>query len=350
MMARLDRGIGRRTHLRRTFRTLLAVATLLLPLGVRGAAAQERTERDAEWVSARIGMLSLETERDAEATLRPLAAHAWDILPRVESDLGIHPTERYRMILIPPGALRDSELIRLDDAAPPWAAGFMIPERRIGAIRIADAAHYPYGTLEAVLAHEATHQLLHDAVGDRIPLWFNEGVATLQGRRWSLEDMMITTGSILTSDLPRLDSLDTFFHSSAGEAEEAYAASFGFVSWSAHRYGSNFLRDVLRGTRERDFTRAWLGASGSTLEHSERAWRRECLIRYRWFPIITASSTFWLAITLLGLLVGVQKRARARRLREKWAREEPEQWELEAEHATEGDAEVERESDAPRDP
>jgi hypothetical protein len=107
---------------------------------------------------------------------------------------------------------------------------------------------------------------------------------------------------------------------------------------------------VLRGTRERDFARAWLAASGATLERSERAWRRECLLRYRWFPILTASSTFWLAITLLSVIAGAFKRARARRLRERWAREEPEPWELEAEQATEDPAARDDDPAAPRAP
>src|SRR5262245_28327491 len=53
----------------------------------------------------------------------------------------------------------------IDRAAPPWAAGYMIPSLRLGAVRLAQASQYPYGTLESALAHEATHMLLHDAVG-----------------------------------------------------------------------------------------------------------------------------------------------------------------------------------------
>jgi hypothetical protein len=276
----------------------------------------------AGWSRVRIGLCSLEAPAGAEPALRSLASRAWDILPQVESDLGVHPAARYRIILIPPAASRDSELIRLEAAAPEWAAGYLIPEQRIGAIRVAEAARYPYGTLEAVLAHEAAHMLIHDAAGERVPLWFNEGVATWQGRRWSLEDMMVYTTSLLTSDLPKLAALDSSFHGSAGEAQLAYAASFAFVSWNVHRHGRDLVRTVLRDSRSGSFAKTWLAATGTTLDRSEAAWRRESLIRYRWIPILTASSTLWIGITLLAMVAGVRKRARARRLREQWDRED----------------------------
>jgi len=73
----------------------------------------------------------------------------------------VRTAARFHMVLIPAGALADSDLRRLDESAPWWAAGFTIPERRVCAIRMAMAGRYPYGSLESVLAHEATHMLIH---------------------------------------------------------------------------------------------------------------------------------------------------------------------------------------------
>src|SRR5206468_11241739 len=140
----------------------------------------------------------------------------------------------------------DSEIARIDHAAPPWAAGYYVPSLRMGGIRLVEASRYPYGTLESVLAHEATHILLHDRLGERLPSWFDEGLATWEGRRWTLEDMVIVSTSLLTSDLPRLADMDHDFHSDAGDPQLAYAASFAFVSWSMHRHGPGFIRAVLR--------------------------------------------------------------------------------------------------------
>lgn len=56
----------------------------------------------------------------------------------------------------------------------------------------------------------------------------------------------------------------------------------------------------------------------------EAAWRRESLIRYRWIPVLTASSTLWLIVALFVVWAGFRKRARARALREQWETEEKE--------------------------
>ena len=274
----------------------------------------------------RIGLLGLEAAPGAEQAFRLLASEAPGIMRQVESDLDIRPARFYRIVLVPPSGARDPYIEQLDTEAPPWAAAFMVPRLRIGVIRTAEASRYPYGTLEATLAHEATHQLLFDAVGGRIPLWFNEGVATLQGRRWSFVDMVVHSTALLTSRLPPLAQLDAAFHADDSKAQLAYSASFGFVSWARNRYGPVFIRSVLREVRTRPFDAAWRSAAGGrTLEEDEQAWRRVTVLRYRWLPIVTASSTLWIVVMLLALAAGLRKRARAQRLREQWDREDAEE-------------------------
>jgi len=67
------------------------------------------------------------------------------------------------------------------------------------------------------------------------------------------------------------------------------------------------------------------------LPEAEAQWRRASLIRYRWLPVLTASSTLWILITLLSIVVGGYRRAQQRRLRERWEREEREERELDRE-------------------
>ena len=296
----------------------LAAAVLAVLAPIDAASGQAETGLP---VRARIGFMSLEAPAGSERRVEVLARGAETILPQLEAELGIHPLRRFRMLLIPPDAPADSEIVALDRAAPEWAAGFYVPRLRVGAIRVAQATRYPYGTLESVLAHETTHVLLHDALDGRLPLWFEEGVATWQGRRWSLQDVLVYS-AVLTTDLPSLAELDSSFHASEGEAELAYAASFAFVSRAVRTHGRAFLRDLLRQAGRRPFREAWAAASGSTLEEAEAAWRRESLWRYRWIPILTASSTLWLVITLFAVFAGARKRARLRRAREHWAEEE----------------------------
>jgi len=308
---------------------LLTISSLFI-YGVRSKACAEVTELPTagangirqgtgdRWVRERVELLSLEGPPEAERAVHTLAARATVILPQVESALGVRPAQLYRIVLVPAFGLSDSMLARMDQSAPEWAAGYMIPQQRIGAIRLARAAQYPYGTIESVLAHEATHLLLYDAAPGRLPLWFEEGVATWEGRRWTAEDMWIYARGLLTSDLPHLAELDSLFHATASEAELAYAASFAFVSWNAHRHGSDLLPRVIAEARSKPFGLAWLAATGEPLDRAEAAWRRESLIRYRWLPIVTASSTIWGLLALLAAWAGLLRRARARAARERW--------------------------------
>src|SRR5262249_28524275 len=119
-----------------------------------------------------VGALTLEAPPAQRHLLADLARDAAPALRRLEADLGARAAGPYRLVLIPPGRLEDPALAALDAGAPPWAAGFLIPERRVGGIRIARAENYPYADLASVLTHEAAHMLLHDAAGGSLPRWF----------------------------------------------------------------------------------------------------------------------------------------------------------------------------------
>jgi hypothetical protein len=262
----------------------------------------------------------------AERSFESLGPRAARIVAGVSQSLGIEPRAPYRMVLIPANGLRDSDLVRFDRGAPPWAAGFMEPRSRIGAIRLGQAARYPYGTPEAVLAHESAHQLLHDAPGLELPLWFEEGVATWAARDWQFEDVFQLSSRLITHDLPRLDALEPRFHGTPDQVDQAYAAAFAFVSWSAARYGSGFVRDVLTEARVHSFERAWRLATGIPLDRAESEWRRESLFRYRWLPLISGSGLLWLIVMIISFWVWLRRRRRARALEQAWEREDDGEW------------------------
>ena len=236
----------------------------------------------------------------------------------VSSDLGLAAMAPFRMVLITAAPPKDTTLARLDADVPEWAAGYMLRRERLGVIRLDLANRYPYGTPESVFAHEVTHLMIGDAVGDRLPLWFEEGVATWAGRAWRLEDLRIVSARIIYGDAPRLEDLEAGFHGTAGAAEESYAASFAFVRWSTNRFGDDVLRRVIDATRTRSFPAAWQSATGEPLERSEAAWRSASRWDYRWLPILSVTSPLWIGIMVLSVFVWLKRRARALRLRETW--------------------------------
>lgn len=311
---------------------LLLAAALAVPAGAG--------EWDSRAVVRTEGSVVLIAPPGAERTLEALGPQAQSIVAGVSLSLGIQPRAPYSMVLIPVAGLRDPELLAFDRGAPAWAAGFMDPPRRMGAIRLAQASRYPYGTPEAVLAHESAHLLIHDARGVDLPLWYEEGVATWAARAWQFEDVFQISSRLMTHDLPKFDALEPLFHGNAAQADQAYAASFAFVSWSVARFGSTTVRDVLTEARTHSFGRAWRIATGVPLDRAEADWRRESLFRYRWLPLIAGSGSVWLVIMMLSALAWVRKRRRARALEAVWEHEaegwmDTGEW---AEQPPEGDA------------
>jgi hypothetical protein len=269
-----------------------------------------------------VGACVIEAPPGARVHLDALAERAAEMLPRLEAAIGTRPAGPYRIVLIPPGRTDDPEIAALDASAPPWAAGFMQPRRRVGAIRVARADRYPYSDVASVLLHEATHMLLSDATGGGLPRWFEEGVATGFERDWGLRDIVVQSSSLLTGRLPPLADLDPAFDATDARARAAYAASFDFVAWTVRRHGEGIVRDIVHAAATRPFAAAWEEATGATLAESEAAWRRSSLLLYRWIPVLTGSGVVWGGITLLALAAGARRRARSQAIRARFEAEE----------------------------
>jgi len=301
---------------------LLAVLCGLVPLAAAGGGAESGgllTRRDGERVQVVVsGVLVLEAASTHEAELLALAADAETMLPRLEQDLGLRLRRPVRIYLLPAESRQSPEERALDGLAPPWAAGFVLAGQRLGAIRLESVDRYPYRDAPSVLGHELTHLLLDDGVGDGLPPWFEEGVATWLGRRWGLRDALVLSSGLLVGELPALDRLNGMFHSSSSQARLAYAASFDFIEWTLDHHGAEVIPRVVQLAAERPFVEAWETAVGESLAASEARWRKGSVLLYRWVPLVTGSGTLWLGITLLALVAGVRRRRRSRRLLEQW--------------------------------
>ena len=285
-----------------------------------------------------VGDLILEAPEGWEPQLEQMADAARDLVPRLEGDLGRGTVAPYRIVLLPPRQRLDSELVRLDELAPPWASGYVLGGYRIGAIRLQQLHRYPVDDAVEVLAHEITHMILHDAAGTHLPRWFSEGVATWEGRRRGLRDLMITTASLLLDDPPPLAELDRELDASPSRARRAYATSFAFLEWSVRREGADLVPRLLDelararatgsgdpGGREQGaeaLDRAWREVTGEGLASAERRWRRHALWIHRWLPAMAGSGALWVAITLLFLMATAARRRRTLALYRRWARED----------------------------
>ncbi len=281
----------------------------------------------AQITTIEVGALKLQAPPYLAVELRRLATAAEEMLPVLEREIG-EARAPFVIVLIPTGRLEEPWL-SLDRQAPPWAAGFMIAARRVGAVRLALTQTYPHDDSTSVLAHEIAHLLIHDAThtgettAPDLPRWLSEGIATLSGDRWGFRDSRTLSLAVLTGGLPSLDQLDRDFAGSAGRARRAYAASFDFLRWSKRRYGPDFPARLLDRLGSGDSLEdAWLTASGTSLESSERRWRRVALLWHRWIPALASSGSLWLMITGLALIAAMRRRQKTLRIRKRWALEE----------------------------
>ena len=299
---------------------LLSLLLLLTIFGSSAASAQINT--------IEVGSLRLQAPPYLTIEMRRLAAAAENILPALEREIGVKARAPFTIVLIPTGRLEEPWQ-SLDRQAPPWAAGFMIAARRVGAVRLAQTQTYPHNDSTSVLAHEIAHMLIHDATSTGatttpdVPRWLGEGIATLTGDRWGFRDSRMLSLAVLTGGLPSLEQLDRDFAGSAGRARRAYAASFDFLRWSKRRYGDDFIARLLAeigtGATAED---AWETSAGSPLEDSEHRWRRAALLWHRWIPALASSGSLWLLITGLALVAGVRRRQKTLRIRRRWELEE----------------------------
>ncbi|HVS63717.1 MAG TPA: hypothetical protein VMT85_09500 [Thermoanaerobaculia bacterium] len=266
-----------------------------------------------------------------------MAEAAADLVPRLESDLGRGTVAPYRIVLLPSRRELDPELVRLDELAPPWASGYVLGAYRIGAIRLQQLHRYPVDDAVEVLAHEITHMILFDAAGPGLPRWFGEGVATWEGRRRGLRDLLVTTAALLLDDPPPLAELDRELDAGPARARRAYATSFAFLEWSIRRHGPDLvprlLDELARARRAKEpgadvddggalLADAWREVTGESLAGAEERWRRHALWIHRWLPALAGSGTLWIAVTVLFLVATAARRRRTRALYRRWAAEE----------------------------
>ncbi len=279
-------------------------------------------ESRSDELQRRVGRMVLAAPENLQPELDSLAEEAREILPDLSARLGVEHGPPFTIYLIPPGRPETRALRRLNEAAPPWAAGFVFSEARVGAVRLGLANRYPYSDAKSVLAHEIVHVLLFDAAGRNLPRWFEEGVASHEALRWGWQDRWVLTTSVFTGVPPPLSRLDLAFATSPRAARTAYAVSFDFVGWAIRKHGESLVPSLLALLPEADFDQAWLEVTGEALRDSEERWRRGVTWLYRWVPVLTASSTLWVAITVLALLATWRRRVKTRELEAAWEADE----------------------------
>jgi hypothetical protein len=215
--------------------------------------------------------------------------------------------------------------------APPWAAGVAWPDT--GAVAV--AARGRDGRLldpRRTLTHELAHMALARALGGRETRWLTEGFAYLHSSDISLERYATLVGATVSGRLMGLWQLEASFPAREDAAHLAYAQSYDFVAWLAHRGRwsderddgdrsalRRFLAEIAAG---RSYDAASQTAFGLRLVDLEAEWLESLRARYFLIPAGTVGALVWVAGAGL-LVIGWARRRRQRRLTlARWDQEE----------------------------
>ena len=200
-----------------------------------------------------------------------------------------------QLIVVPDGRRLDS---LSSGRAPSWGAAVALPGARTILLR-ADQPNL-YGTLR----HELAHLALHQAVGVRVPLWFDEGYAAWAAGEWERLGALELNLSVVRGAVPDLRGLDGALRGSASTADVAYALAVSAVTELARRNPSGTLTPLLQQlVTGSDFEASVHTTTGLTLGQFEQEWRRTLRQRYSLATWLLAGGGWGLFALLLWVLV-----------------------------------------------
>jgi hypothetical protein len=100
--------------------------------------------------------------------------------------------------------------------------------------------------LRSLLFHEYTHVIVQDITSGNCPMWLNEGLAELEGRREFSHPLRELEKGVKNRSLIPVTTLERSFSAlAAKDAYLAYQQSYSLVKYIASVYGLHKIKDIL---------------------------------------------------------------------------------------------------------
>ena len=195
---------------------------------------------------------------------------------------------------------------------PRWSEGAAFPD----AAAVVLLSTGPSNRLAAVLRHELAHLALGWHAPGHVPLWFEEGYASVAAGEWDRFDALRLNWTVARGVRMTLEDLDRALRGGAPDAQSAYALATTAVllleRWGGPRGLAPLLAQVPAAT---SFDQALRATYHVTEEDFEVRWQADLRRRYGWLTWAAAAGLLWsIAGTLAALLVW-RRRRRDRRAR-----------------------------------
>ncbi|MCB9772303.1 MAG: hypothetical protein H6754_07110 [Candidatus Omnitrophica bacterium] len=164
---------------------------------------------------------------------------------------------------------------------PSWSTGYADRDSRLFKSKTIMTYRQEEGFVDGLLPHEISHLILHDFIpnDERIPVWFDEGVAQMQekDRRPMARQIMKTlTGGKQYVPFSQFVKFDVRREKDPRKAQIFYVQSLSVVDFLVTKFGNDSFRRLLRSLRDnKDFNEALFSTYSGVfkdLADFERKW------------------------------------------------------------------------------
>jgi len=192
-----------------------------------------------------------------------------------------------------------------------WASAVASPEQRT--IFLKPIPRISSEDFSTIFRHELAHIFIYHRLGkQRVPLWFEEGMAVLWSGEFSFTRLEVLAQIGLSGRYLSFSELERGFPAQRELAQIAYLQSEDFTSYLIDQLGEDkFIKFLDQLSQGEDFYFALSQISGKDFSELEKDWFKRVRLRYGLSAILTGSGSLWFFITLLFLLAYLKKRKRA---------------------------------------
>jgi hypothetical protein len=173
------------------------------------------------------------------------------------------------------------------------------------------------------MQHEFSHVLLYAAVGQHVPVWFNEGVAMWASHEWRLQHTASVLYAVLSGGLIPLSEIDSVLRFPSVKADLAYTESLLAVLYIIRLGGENavvaMISELSHGA---PFDVALFRVTEKTPHEFEQAWRDYVSGRFSLTALLVSPDSLWGYLVLLFGVAYVAVKLRNRAKLRKWEAEE----------------------------
>ncbi|HXF96045.1 MAG TPA: hypothetical protein VNI61_08060 [Gemmatimonadales bacterium] len=237
-----------------------------------------------------------------------LAAALAEAADRAPAFPGIGPlAERPFTLVLAPSRARFDSVTR--GRLPAWSDGAAFPEAGV----IVLLARGGPSRLPVQLRHELAHLALRWHVGRALPVWFEEGYASVAAREWDRFDGLRLNWTLARGAPPTLEELERRLRSEREEAAGAYALATTAVLLLERWGGGRGLEPLLANAgRAPSFDAALRVTYGVTEGDFEARWHADLRSRYGWLAWGAAAALAWGLGGALVFWLGRRRRRRDR--------------------------------------